>query len=207
MPSPYLFQPPPYLDYDASGTAYGDFRAIDLYWPQCFDQISGKGLNQESEIDTSGNTIPIYVQDSFGIVSSSGGSGPAYTLNIKYINCDPLAILFPTICTGEGDLRNIQVGDFLITANRENSGDPKPYNLYSYYITDVRSVASGFSGGTLTDYTATIDIEYIIDSSGKGTSDPVNHQVGIIPGYGTQYSRPISVTSIINVGVAVDDIS
>lgn len=217
MPREYTRQPPPILQYDPEVTGVQDsgvseIRAIDLPAYQMFDIIYGNGLLESSTVVCTG-TLAEDNPDSFGIVASSGGGGPTYTLDIKYVNCDgeltdPFTCewLAPTYCINSGDLREVAAGDFFLVANKENSGDPFPYNLYCYQITDVRNLASGVTSGVLLNYTATIDVEYITDSSGLGTADPITHYTATAPavGYGLQYVTPMSISRNIN-SIAVFD--
>lgn len=220
MPREYTYQPPPKLQYDPAvtgvqDTGVSDLRAADLAAYQMFDIIYGNGLLNVITVVCTGD-LKANIADSFGIVASSGGSGPTYTLDIKYINCDDRITdqftcepLFPLECINSGDLREVRAGDFFLVSDQKSSGDPFPYNLYCYQITDVRNLASGINSGILINYTATIDVEYIVDSSGVGTADPSTLYTSTAPGndpdpYVVQYVTPMSISRNINSFIVFD---
>ena len=210
MPREYSYQPPPALEYDATVTGVGSLRGVDLYSYQMFDIIYGGGLLTSVTPVCTGD-LREKIGDSFGIVASSGGAGPTYTVDVKYQNCDPdltdpfsCEWLAPTYCINSGDLTQVRPGDYFLVANKQNSGDSPPYNIYRYEITGVRNLNSGVISGVLISYTLTLDIEYVTDSSGLGTADPINFYTstaaGTDPGnpYAVQYVTPMSITRGIN---------
>ncbi len=185
MPQLYNFRPPARME--TSGIVFltrewGNLRSVDLYYPQVFDIAFG----YHDGCSTPGDLV-VCPADNLDIVRSSGGFGPTYVLDLVY---------YPG---GSGDLRNIKRNDIFFIANKENSGDPKPYNLYRYKIFQIY--------GTPASGSATVGVEYVSDSSGIGNSDPADHYLDCTyDGYGyTLYcGRVLSISREVNTSFLSD---